>query len=553
MITPETISSPKSKRRIPGLLVLILVFVIALAAVGANSALRRNIEESEHAEILILHLQELAYQLSALEWQSIGEGQISSQVVEDVHNTRDEMERSMRELEQLDPNSENLRLVRQAYAAYDSALTEEFRIISQGDLDQARLFDEGQVDPDFNDLIQALAESSATYEARKERVEQLGDLGSVFVVAFSAAAIALLFWGFQKSQSATEVANAERRILAWHRDDFRLLNEMGNELRICLTVAEAYAVIANFAQQLFPNVSGALYVIDKTPGIFETAVTWGEAPPRLPGRALSPDKCVALSQGQMYALEDGGLCPYLGHPKPEDYLCVPMLAKGEVLGILHLRRSKSPRTSEMQSAHGMVALKRELAETVAEHIALALTNLRLQETLRYQAIRDPLTGLFNRRYMEETFKRELDRAARRKMTVGVIMLDIDHFKLFNDTFGHAAGDAVLIEFSALLKKHVRGEDISCRYGGEEFLLILPEASLSDTVRRAEQLQNEIQHMSVQYQGQSLPTIAISIGIAGFPQHGGKVESLLATADSALYRAKNEGRNQLVVAQAGGDE
>jgi diguanylate cyclase (GGDEF)-like protein len=257
----------------------------------------------------------------------------------------------------------------------------------------------------------------------------------------------------------------------------------------------------------------------------------------------------------MYASEDstshGGICPYLGQPRPEDYLCIPMLAQGETLGILHLRRSKSRRISEMQAAEGMVALKRELAETVAEHIALALANLRLQETLRYQAIRDPLTGLFNRRYLEETFKRELDRAARRKMSVGVIMLDIDRFKFFNDTFGHAAGDAVLVELSALLRMHVRGEDIPCRYGGEEFLLILPESSPHDTQRRAEQLQNEIQRMSVLYHVQSLPTITVSIGIASFPEHGGTVESLLAAVDSALYRAKNEGRNRLEVAQANG--
>jgi len=132
------------------------------------------------------------------------------------------------------------------------------------------------------------------------------------------------------------------------------------------------------------------------------------------------------------------------------------------------------------------------------------------------------------------------------------MLDIDNFKLFNDTFGHAAGDAVLIEVSALLKAHVRGEDIPCRYGGEELLLILLEAQLRDTHRRAEQLRSEIQHLSVQYEGQSLGAITVSLGIASYPEHGATVESLLAAADSALYRAKNEGRNQSVVAQAGGE-
>lgn len=558
MGTPETISPPIDKRRIPGLLVLILVFIIALAAVSANAALRRRVQESQQAENSLLRLQMHAYHFSALEWEIIGNPEIYSEIVEDVRNVHYEVDRLIRELEQLDPNSENLRSVRQAHAAYDSAVTEVFGLIAAGDFDQARLVDERQVEPSFNVFSQALESTGATYSAKAKQAESVGDLGTALVLIFTAAAIALLFWRFQKAQVATEVANTEQRALARHRDDFRLLNEMGNRLRTCLTVAEAYDIIANFARPLFPNVSGALYVINTTPGIFESVITWGESQPRLPGsgRELSQDKCWALRRGQMYTSEDstshGGLCPYLGQPRPDGYLCVPMLARGETLGVLHLRYSKPPRTSEIQSAEGMVVLKRQLAETVAEHIALALTNLRLQEALRYQAIRDPLTGLFNRRYMEETFKRELDRASRRKTTVGVIMLDIDNFKLFNDTFGHAAGDAVLIEVSALLKAHVRGEDIPCRYGGEELLLILLEAQLRDTHRRAEQLRSEIQHLSVQYEGQSLGAITVSLGIASYPEHGATVESLLAAADSALYRAKNEGRNQSVVAQAGGE-
>jgi diguanylate cyclase (GGDEF)-like protein len=556
---PETISFSKSKRRISGLLVLILVFIIALAAVSANTMLHRDIGKSERAEILILRLQGFAYQLSTLEWQSISEGQISSEIVEGMYNARDEIERLMGELEQLDPNSDNLRMVRQTYSAYDSALSEEFRLIEAGDIDQARFVDEEEVDPDFKVFTQALAESSAAYSAKKKQAQQLGDFGSILVVALSATAIALLFFRFQKAQAATEMANAEQLTLARHRDDFRLLNEMGNRLQTCLTVAEAYSVIANFAQRLFPNVSGVLHIVNKATGIFETAVTWGESPPLLPGfgQAVSLDKCWALHWGQVYASEDPpihkGFCPYLEQPGLGDYLCVPMLAQGETLGILQLSRSNSLQTSVAPSADARVASKREFAETVADHIALSLTNLRLQETLRYQVIHDPLTGLFNRRYMEEIFNRELDRASRRKMTIGVMMLDIDHFKLFNDTFGHAAGDAVLIEFGTLLKGYIRGEDISCRYGGEEFLLILPDASLHDTQRRAEQLLNEIQRMSVQHKGQPLPAITVSIGIASFPEHGSTIESLLTTADSALYRAKNEGRNQSVVAQAFGSE
>ena len=144
-----------------------------------------------------------------------------------------------------------------------------------------------------------------------------------------------------------------------------------------------------------------------------------------------------------------------------------------------------------------------MVETMADHIALALSNLTLMDTLREQAIHDSLTGLFNRRYMEETLKRELSRAARKNVPLGIIMLDLDHFKQFNDTFGHSAGDALLRELGVFFQSHIRGEDIACRQGGEEFMLILPEASLDNTRKRAEHLGEEVKHLNVQYRGQSL--------------------------------------------------
>ncbi|KAF0111768.1 MAG: PAS/PAC and GAF sensor-containing diguanylate cyclase [Chloroflexi bacterium] len=547
----ETIFPLKNKYSISGLLVLMLVFFIALAAICANAALRRIVKESDRAEHLLLLLNVHAYHLSALEWQSIGEGHITTELVENLENARNDMEQLLRELEQLDPDREGLLSVRRAYSTYVSAISEEIKLVSEGDFDQAWVFDEEQVDPAFESFIQILDEVSAHYHAKVEQVEQVDDIGSALVLVLTAASISLLFLRFQKAQLATEAANAKQKVQNRHLEDLSLLNEMGNRLQTCLTVAEAYDVIANFFRRLFPNVSGALYVLNKTSGILEPIATWGDAPLQLPGCALSSDECWALRLGKLYSSDDlnshSGFCPSLGKPRPDGYLCVPLLAHDETLGILHFRYPKLLRTLEKQSAEGLM-MKRQLSETVAEHAALALVNLGLQETLRYQAIRDPLTGLFNRRYMEETFMRELDRAARRKAALSVIMLDIDHFKSFNDTYSHPAGDAVLIELGELLKKNFRGEDIPCRYGGEEFLLILPEASLDDTLRRTEKLHSEIQRMNVRYQEESLPAITVSIGVASFPEHGETIESLLSAADSALYRAKNEGRNRFVVAQ-----
>jgi diguanylate cyclase (GGDEF)-like protein len=188
-----------------------------------------------------------------------------------------------------------------------------------------------------------------------------------------------------------------------------------------------------------------------------------------------------------------------------------------------------------------------LAVTVAEQFALALANLRLRETLRGQSIRDPLTGLFNRRYMEETLDRELSRAARERRPLSVILLDIDRFKHFNDTFGHEAGDTVLASLGALLRGASRAGDVACRYGGEEFVLILPAASLADAQRRAEEIREAIRGLRVTHNGRPLEAVRCSMGVAAFPEHGEVGGALLRAADAALYRAKREGRDQVILA------
>jgi len=184
---------------------------------------------------------------------------------------------------------------------------------------------------------------------------------------------------------------------------------------------------------------------------------------------------------------------------------------------------------------------------VGERISLALANLRLREVLRGQSIRDPLTGLFNRRFMEESLERELRRAMRAKQQVALLMLDIDHFKRFNDTFGHQAGDALLRALGKLLRESTRGQDVVCRYGGEEFAFVLAGASFDAAQKRAEFLREDIKQLNVQYGGQLLGAVTLSIGIAVFPEHGDSAEHLLKAADDALYRAKEGGRDRIISA------
>ena len=181
---------------------------------------------------------------------------------------------------------------------------------------------------------------------------------------------------------------------------------------------------------------------------------------------------------------------------------------------------------------------------LAKQVALALGNLKLKESLKNQSICDPLTGLFNRRYMEESLEREFSRANRNKSSVAIVMMDLDHFKRFNDTFGHQAGDTLLRALGDLLKRSTRGQDIACRYGGEEFVLVLTDSNLAGALQRAEILRQQVKQLSVEYAGQLLGAVSVSIGVALFPDHGTTMGDVLRASDQALYCAKREGRDRV---------
>jgi len=268
--------------------------------------------------------------------------------------------------------------------------------------------------------------------------------------------------------------------------------------------------------------------------------------------SFAPDDCWALRRGRIHILniKQNGLellCPHLKDDPPLSALCIPMMAQGEAMGILHLRSNSSALTESSQIRSLMTESTQRIAIAMADSIVLTLANLKLRISLREQSIRDPLTSLFNRRYMEATLEREFNRAGRFQRSVGIMMLDLDHFKRFNDTFGHEAGDTLLRELGSFLKKHLRGSDIACRYGGEEFSLILPEVSLENVQARAEQLREGIKQLNVQHNGKALGPISLSVGIGMFPEHGMTSQQVLKAADAALYQAKGAGRDRVVTA------
>jgi diguanylate cyclase (GGDEF)-like protein len=224
-----------------------------------------------------------------------------------------------------------------------------------------------------------------------------------------------------------------------------------------------------------------------------------------------------------------------------------LAAQGETLGVLYVENVSEPAGSAVEAGPDQTEILERQATAVGGRISLALANLRLREVLRGQSIRDPLTGLFNRCFMEESLERELRRAMRGKQQVALLMLDIDHFKRFNDTFGHQAGDALLRALGNLLKESTRGQDVVCRYGGEEFAFVLAGASLDAARKRAELLREDIKQLNALHGGQLLGAVTLSIGIAVFPDNGDSAEHLLKAADDALYRAKENGRDRIISA------
>jgi|HubBroStandDraft_6_1064221.scaffolds.fasta_scaffold00911_3 diguanylate cyclase (GGDEF)-like protein/PAS domain S-box-containing protein len=330
-----------------------------------------------------------------------------------------------------------------------------------------------------------------------------------------------------------------------------LLNEMGDMLQCCGSRDEAYGIVARSARKIFPiATSGSLFVFRSSRNALEIGSTWGRKSATEP--TTQPDDCWALRRGRANWSEspDGGIvCQHIKHPVAASYLCVPLAAQGDVLGILHLQYDRS------ESAHGTVVFEtlqesqQRLATSVASQIALSLASLNLRETLRDQSIRDPLTGLFNRRFMQESLDRELLRAKRKKHSLTVLFLDLDHFKRFNDTFGHEAGDLVLRSMADLFREYFRGDDVVCRYGGEEFAIILPESSAKDAVDRADKLRADAKKLQLKHQGRTLDRVSISAGVASFPEHGSTAEELLRVADQGLYQSKAEGRDRVTVATA----
>jgi len=412
------------------------------------------------------------------------------------------------------------------------------------------------VPPDYADELDRLTEqvrqgrsiqNHETVRANKDggRVEVALTLSPVQDRDGKIVAMSIIARDIGERKQAEEAIRESHQKLKQQTHQLKLLAEMGDLLQASSTPADAYAVAARFAQRLIPATSGAVFAYSAPRRELEVVSRWGEVQPKEPD-LMSPDTCWALRTGRPHFVKDSHsslVCRHLPNPSPACYLCVPMIAHGETLGLLYFQLNP-PRQASLGEAPSESADLPWPATSIADQLAFAVANMKLREALRAQSIRDPLTGWFNRRYMEETLEREILRAARNKHPLSVIMLDVDNFKGFNDSFGHQAGDVVLQNLCQIMRSHIRNEDVACRYGGDEFVLVLPDTSAELATRRAEELRTAVAEMGMRNQAQLPGTLTLSVGVATFPTDGSTLNELLRAADSALFRAKGEGRDRV---------
>jgi diguanylate cyclase (GGDEF)-like protein len=320
----------------------------------------------------------------------------------------------------------------------------------------------------------------------------------------------------------------------------KLLIDARDEVSLCLDAEQAEKSTVRYFSELIPGTAGSLCIVNNSRQFVENVASWGLVPGSAAFEGFAPECCCALRSGRARwrrpEQSEIHCTHFLGAP-PDRYLCVPLVAHGDAMGVV---------TIECPSPEGatVVEAREESVVSLAEMAAMAISGLRLRERLERQSIRDGMTGLFNRSFMEVALERELHRSVRQQKELAVMMVDIDHFKQFNDTFGHEAGDLVLRQVAEALRLGVRNEDIVCRFGGEEFVIILPEMTTDSALQRGEYLRQQVEDLAPRYHGQPLRQVTISIGLAVAPLNGDVVEELLRCADRAMYVAKHRGRNQV---------
>ncbi|MDB6441989.1 diguanylate cyclase [Pseudomonas sp. 21TX0197] len=432
---------------------------------------------------------------------------------------------------------------------YDAAMQVVMQGVGKGLTDRIRESIATQVKGEMDEVVQL-----------DQQLVQKALLAVAFSLSGTLLTLVLLTWLFlrmreairQTENSALEASQESSRVeagmvlLRKRNREISLLGEMSQLLQTEMTLAEGLKVTAEYCNHLLAGTAGSVYLYSQAADLFELAGEWGDGQPASP--TIIPHECWGLRRGNAHHGVLGQPLICCEHYSPLDpasernqsNLCLPLIAYGEVMGMFYIRK-----LAEAGSQEAFSETQMEIAKSISEQVALALSNVKLRNALHDKSIRDPLTGLFNRRYMEETLNREMARAQRMESPLSVVMLDLDHFKQINDMHGHAVGDAVLRSVANLLKQSLRTSDVACRYGGEELMLILPNCTSEHAVQKAQQLCDSVRALIITEAGKAI-SVTASFGVASTGIGHFDAAELVGMADKALYQAKETGRDRVVL-------
>ncbi|EBA15662.1 diguanylate cyclase, putative [Roseobacter sp. SK209-2-6] len=344
-----------------------------------------------------------------------------------------------------------------------------------------------------------------------------------------------------RNESEREIMNEQLRLAR----EVQLLGELNEWLQSSRSLDELFDMVARFMTHILPSSEGSIYVYSNSRDVLDGCSSWNGGSHK---DHIHSEECWGLRRGRTYEFGSAEIAFVCEHAEPHDgrpYYCFPILAHGETVGLMHLRAR--------QTAFDEFGACRKLAQMCAEQISMAIANVRMRDQLQDQSVRDPLTGLFNRRHMNDSLRKFINSSQHSGKTLSLVAVDVDHFKKFNDNHGHDAGDMVLRAVGSVMEQTCEGDQIACRPGGEEFTLILPGLSREDVMTKAELLRQSIEAIVVRYGDKSLPRITISLGVAHYPANGAMPQELLRSADEALYEAKAKGRNQICIASGSSPE
>lgn len=350
-----------------------------------------------------------------------------------------------------------------------------------------------------------------------------------------------------------DVINAKKKIeasygeLKQYTEEITLINEMSAYLQTSACLEESLMMIKAYCERMLPTVRGSLYILNASRNYLEQAITWNLKSNTK--EIVGPEDCWGLRQGKIYLHYNDSKQFPCKHVKEQDliypYICVPLLAQNRTIGLIYLQFEQMAGCSDNEQFR-TIDSSLKFIENITAHISLAINNIQLRDALRTSSLRDHLTGLYNRLYLDESLPRDIDRADREGVQLALVMIDFDHFKEINDIYSHEAGDMALKQVAEQLQANTRKSDIACRFGGDEFLIMFYGTDANAAFKKCQILLDTVSNLKLYFRNSQLPSLSLSIGIAMFPEDGDQESVLLSAADKALYSSKKTGRHKITL-------